>query len=176
MRPSIILGLLKWKHCNDGSHFHLTLKLDGVLRWAGGESRITTTYGIVLNFQDVRLLSHLCVAKKDLLKLLSKSHRADIVSSQITQVNETHSTRAEKQEICNTPFAVPTKGTFNWFGKNNCECVFVNDFRQSKKIIPWSKLLNLLEGKPIQVPVPKCIMQRMLCGQRIHQVFSRTSK
>ena len=42
----------KEKHRNSGTHFHIALKLDGVLRWTGVKNRITTSYGIVLNFQD----------------------------------------------------------------------------------------------------------------------------
>lgn len=52
-------------------------------------------------------------------------------------------------------FITPTKGTFNWVGAEKSECVFLNDFRWSDRVIPWSDLLNLLEGEPIQVPVPK---------------------
>ena len=52
-------------------------------------------------------------------------------------------------------FVTPTKGTFNWVGAENSECVFLNDFRWNEKVIPWSNLLNLLEEEPIQVPVPK---------------------
>ena len=52
-------------------------------------------------------------------------------------------------------FVTLTKGTFNWVGAENSECVFLNDFRWSKKVVPWSDLLNLLEEKPIQVLPPK---------------------
>ena len=52
-------------------------------------------------------------------------------------------------------FTSPTSGKFNWLGAEKSECVILNDFRWSYKIIPWADLLNLLEGEPMQVPVPK---------------------
>ena len=52
-------------------------------------------------------------------------------------------------------FTAPTKGTFNWVGAEKSECVLLNDFRWSEKIIPWGDFLNLLEGEDIHVPVPK---------------------
>ena len=52
-------------------------------------------------------------------------------------------------------FTSPTSGTFNWVGAEKLECPILNDFRCSDKIIPCADLLNLLEGEPIQVPIPK---------------------
>ena len=52
-------------------------------------------------------------------------------------------------------FTCPTNGTFDWVGVETSECVISNDFKWSDKIIPWPDLLNLLEGEPIQAPVPK---------------------
>ena len=52
-------------------------------------------------------------------------------------------------------FLCPSKGTFNWVGADKKECVFLNDFRWSEKVIPWSDFLNLLEGEAVHVPVPK---------------------
>ena len=52
-------------------------------------------------------------------------------------------------------FQSPTTGTFNWVGAEKAECVFLNDFRWSEKVIPWSDLLNLCEGEKVQIPVPK---------------------
>ena len=55
----------------------------------------------------------------------------------------------------NQRFTSPTSATFNWVGAEKSECVILNDSRWSDKIIPWAHLLNLLEGEPIQVSVPK---------------------
>lgn len=64
-------------------------------------------------------------------------------------------------------FVTPTKGTFNWFGADNSELLFPNDFLWNEKVNTWSRLLNLLEGKLIQVPVPN--RQRTLCRQKMDQ-------
>lgn len=52
-------------------------------------------------------------------------------------------------------FQTPATSTFNWVGAEKAECVFLNDFRWSERLIPWSDFLNLLEGEPIHVPAPK---------------------
>ena len=326
----------KEKHRKSGSHFHLALKLDGVLRWAGVKNRITTSYGIVLNFQDFRgyYPAYTYVTKKDPLYLLSESHPSERESTQTAQATEARSERAEEEESHDTPcainkrkrklqpsdlyniitknniktdrqlcrhammelnennnpllsdfimtrddkrrnnviatawklntaaavierndksrleilvgsftkpcipgcasrwltqaqdtllkndidislfttavktalvqergkhrnvmlvgtsncgktfplkppkkisncFVTPTKGTFNWVGTENSECVFLNGFHWSEKVIPWSDLLNLLEESPFRCRYPKRITQRTLCGQRIHPSLRR---
>ena len=52
-------------------------------------------------------------------------------------------------------FTSPTIGTFNWVGTEKSECVILNDFRWSDKIMPSADLLNLLESEPVQIPVVK---------------------
>lgn len=52
-------------------------------------------------------------------------------------------------------FQAPATSTFNWVGAEKAECVFLNDFRWSERIISWGDFLNLLEGEPIHIPVPK---------------------
>lgn len=52
-------------------------------------------------------------------------------------------------------FSSPATGTFAWVGAEKKEVVLLNDFRWSEKVIPWSDLLNLLEGWPIHIPMPK---------------------
>lgn len=57
-------------------------------------------------------------------------------------------------QIYNT-FVSPAKGTFSWVGAQKAEVVWLNDFRWSDKVIPWSDFLNLLEGNPVHVSAPK---------------------
>jgi hypothetical protein len=52
-------------------------------------------------------------------------------------------------------FTNPATGTFAWVGVQDSECIFLNDFRWSAKIIPWHDLLLLLEGEPVHFPAPK---------------------
>ena len=55
------------------------------------------------------------------------------------------------------------------------ECAILNDFRWSDKIIPWADLLNLLEGEPIQVSVPKTHYAENPYGTKDTPIFA-TSK
>ena len=52
-------------------------------------------------------------------------------------------------------FVNPAKETFNWIGVEEAEIIFLNDFRWSKRIIPWEDMFCLLEGNKIHVPTPK---------------------
>ena len=42
-------------------------------------------------------------------------------------------------------FTNPAAATFAWVGAQNCEVVFLNDFRWSEKVIPWHDLLFLVK-------------------------------
>ena len=106
-------GVLSWvcskeKNRNNGSHFLLALKLDGVLGWTRVKNRITTSYGIALNFRDFRAYypTYTYVTKKDPLYLLSESHPAEIESVQTAQATEAHSERAVKLERHDIPCAI----------------------------------------------------------------------
>ena len=70
------------KHHNSGHHFYLALKLNGVIRQDEVKNRITTSYGIFLNFRDFRgyYPAYTYVTKKDPLYLLSENHLAEIES------------------------------------------------------------------------------------------------
>ena len=52
-------------------------------------------------------------------------------------------------------FSNPATTTFAWVGAQDCEVIFLNDFRWSDKIIPWYDLLLLLEGQTVHLPAPK---------------------
>ena len=52
-------------------------------------------------------------------------------------------------------FCNPATGSFAWVGADQCEVIFLNDFRWSEKIIPWHDFLLLLEGQPIHLAAPK---------------------
>ena len=52
-------------------------------------------------------------------------------------------------------FVNPASTTFAWVGAEASEIVFLNDFRWSEKILPWSDLLNLCEGFPVHIAAPK---------------------
>ena len=56
--------------------------------------------------------------------------------------------------ICNT-FCNPASGCFAWVGVENAECIFLNDFWWSLRVIPWHDLLLMLEGHVVHLPAPK---------------------
>ena len=52
-------------------------------------------------------------------------------------------------------FSNPTKGTYNWVGIEDSECIFLNDFRWDKNVIAWDDLLRLLAGERVWFERPK---------------------
>ena len=52
-------------------------------------------------------------------------------------------------------FSNPATTSFAWVGVENCEIIFLNDFRWCGQIIPWHNLLLLLEGQIVRFPAPK---------------------
>ena len=82
-------------------------------------------------------------------------------------------------------FCNPANDKYAWVGADNCEVIFLNDFRWSPEVIAWKEFL-LLEGQIVHLPSPKnhfskdvCINQdtpifRKMCAlTRIHQFFER---
>ena len=58
-------------------------------------------------------------------------------------------------------FTCPSNGTFNWVGANDKEVLLFNDIRYGgngegdRKFMAWRMFLNLLEGAPINIQMPK---------------------
>ena len=52
-------------------------------------------------------------------------------------------------------FVSPASGTFAWVGAEKAEVIFLNDLRWNERLMPWSDLLNLLEGLPVHLQAPK---------------------
>ena len=52
-------------------------------------------------------------------------------------------------------FSKPATTRFAWVGAQDCEVIFLSDFRWSEKIIPWHDLLLLLEGQTVHLPARK---------------------
>ena len=52
-------------------------------------------------------------------------------------------------------FSNPASTSFAWVGAENCEIVFLNDFRWSSQILAWHDMLLLLEGQTVHLPAPK---------------------
>ena len=52
-------------------------------------------------------------------------------------------------------FSNPASTSFAWIGVENCEILFLNDFRWSSQILAWHDMLLLLEGQTVNLPAPK---------------------
>ena len=70
-------------------------------------------------------------------------------------------------------FSNPATGTFAWVGAEKAECIFLNDFRWSDKLIPWHDFLLMLEGQPVHLPAPKTHAED-LCFDRDTPIFCTT--
>ena len=72
-------------------------------------------------------------------------------------------------------FSNPATATFAWVGAEQCEVIFLNDFRWSPQIIPWHDLLLMLEGEPVHLPAPKSHFSKDIVFDRDTPIFG-TSK
>lgn len=52
-------------------------------------------------------------------------------------------------------FENPSMDKYGWSGVENCQAVFLNDFRYCKELIPWGVFLLFLEGETVNLPTPK---------------------
>eukprot|EP00794_Sanderia_malayensis_P001981 gene1981-biopygen1803 len=72
-------------------------------------------------------------------------------------------------------FSNPATTSYAWLGVEDCEVIFLNDFRWSSEVIAWKELLLLLEGQPLHFPAPKTTYAQDICLERDTPVFA-TSK
>ena len=73
--------------------------------------------------------------------------------------------------IYNT-FSNPATGTFAWVGVEDCEIIWLNDFRWSQSIIAWADMLRLLEGDVVHLPCPKKFCKRDIELRKDTPVFA----
>jgi len=52
-------------------------------------------------------------------------------------------------------FSNPSNDKYAWIGVDECEVIFLNDFRWSPELISWKEFLLLLEGQLVHLPTPK---------------------
>ena len=52
-------------------------------------------------------------------------------------------------------FCNPVSSSFAWVGAQECECIFLNDFRWSVQLIQWHDFPLMLEGQIVHLPAPK---------------------
>ena len=76
--------------------------------------------------------------------------------------------------ICKT-FVSPATCSYAWLGVEEKEVIFLNNFRYTPAILPWSDMLLLLEGHVVQFAAPKTTYARDIEFSRDTPVFA-TSK
>ena len=72
-------------------------------------------------------------------------------------------------------FCNPANDKYAWVGADNCEVIFLNDFRWSPEVIAWKEFLLLLEGQIVHLPSPKNHFSKDVCINQDTPIFA-TSK
>ena len=73
--------------------------------------------------------------------------------------------------IFNT-FLSPASCSYAWLGVEDKEVIFLNDFRWSPLILPWSDMLLLLEGNVVHFAAPKTSYSKDIDFSRDTPVFA----
>jgi len=77
-------------------------------------------------------------------------------------------------------FMTPSHGTYNWVDAPQKELIFLNDIRYDmdgeKRVMPWNMFLNLLEGVPINVSMPKNFYARDYEWTEKQPIFATSDK
>ena len=71
------------------------------------------------------------------------------------------------------PFISPATCSYVWLGVEDTEVIFLNDFRYTPAILPWSDMLLLLESHVVHFLHPKRHTLEILSLQAIHQFLQR---
>ena len=73
-------------------------------------------------------------------------------------------------------FSNPASASFAWVGVENCEVIFLNDFRWSAQVIPWHNLLLLLEGQMVRFPAPKTHYAQDIVFEKDAPIFATANE
>ncbi len=78
-------------------------------------------------------------------------------------------------EIYNT-FMCPAENKFNWVGAWAKEVIFLNDLNYTEELMAWGSFLNLLEGAPVAVAVPKNHYAEDVSWKELTPVFATAAR
>ena len=73
-------------------------------------------------------------------------------------------------------FSNPATGTFAWVGVEECEVIFLNDFRYDQRIIAWQDFLKLLEGDEVKFAAPKTHFAKDISFRGDSPIFCTSSE
>ena len=66
-------------------------------------------------------------------------------------------------EVIFKSFVNPANDKYGWVGADQCEVIYLNDFRWNPSLITWKDLLLLLEGHTVKLPAPKNVYTKDVC-------------
>ena len=76
------------------------------------------------------------------------------------------------REIYNA-FLCPSSNKFNWVGANQKDVVLLNDLNYNEEdVMKWMPFLNLLEGVPIHISVPKNHFAEDILWKELTPIFA----
>jgi len=73
-------------------------------------------------------------------------------------------------------FTNPATTSYAWVGSEDCEIMFLNDFRWSQKILSWKEMLLLLEGQTVHFPAPKSHFSKDICLEKDTPIFATSEE
>ena len=69
-------------------------------------------------------------------------------------------------------FSNPSNDKYAWVGADDCEVIFLNDFRWSPELIAWKDFLLLLEGTIVHLPSPKNHYSKDVCIEKDTPIYA----
>ena len=70
-------------------------------------------------------------------------------------------------------FLNPTNNKYAWIGADEAECIILNDFRWSNKVIAWKDFLSLLEREEVHLSSQKNQYARDLSIKHDVPIFAK---
>ena len=73
-------------------------------------------------------------------------------------------------------FMCPAQNKFNWVGAWEKEVIFLNDLNYNEDTMAWGNFLNLLEGAPVAIAVPKNHYAQDVLWEALTPVFATAAR
>jgi hypothetical protein len=73
-------------------------------------------------------------------------------------------------------FMCPAQNKFNWVGAWDKEVIFLNDLNYTEDTMDWGNFLNLLEGAPVSIGVPKNHFSEDVMWRALTPIFATAAR
>ena len=73
-------------------------------------------------------------------------------------------------------FMCPAQNKFNWVGAWDREVLFLNDLNYTEDTMSWGNFLNLLEGAPVSIGVPKNQYEEDVLWRALTPIFATAAR